>query len=185
MNFFRWMLGLPLAAAVTLGLFIMMTALIAQDSRTDPPRDPGDLSILAKIIETQPTPIKPPKVNPDDAPPPPETKWEKTTERVGPVINLPPGGVVVDPPKAGDGARPIITLAPQYPEACRARGAQGVVLVQYDVTARGEVTNVRILSSDNSCFDRTVIKTIMGWKYPPEARRGVIQRFVFSLNDAG
>lgn len=183
MNFFRWMLGLPLAAMVTLGLFIMMTGLIAQDSRTDPPKATEAISILAKIIETKPTPIKTTRVDPDDAPPPPETKWERTTERVGPVINLPPGGVVFDPPKAGEGARPIITVAPQYPEACRARGAEGAVLVQYDVTARGEVTNVRIISSDNSCFDRTVIKTIMGWKYPPEARRGVIQKFVFSLND--
>lgn len=184
MNFFRWMLGLPLAAMVTLGLFIMMTGLIAQDSRTDPPKATEAISILAKLVETKPTPIKPPGIDPADAPPPPDTKWNKSRDPVESGVFPGPEPGVVDPtgPKLG-AATPIIRFPPQYPEACRARAAQGVVLVQYDVTARGEVANVRILSSDNSCFDRTVIKTIMGWKYPPEARRGVIQKFVFSLND--
>ena len=184
MNFFRWMLGLPLAALVTLGLFILMTGLIRDEVVVDPPKATKDISILAKIIETPTTTTKPPRVDPADAPPPPDTKWNEPFNHDGKGVTSRPDPTTIDRnPPVFQGTTPIITVAPQYPEACRSRAAEGEVLVQFDVTDRGEVTNVRIISSDNSCFDRTVIRTVMGWKYPPEAQQGVIQKFVFSLND--
>jgi protein TonB len=77
----------------------------------------------------------------------------------------------------------MIKVAPGYPENCRAKAVEGTVIVQFDVTDRGDVTNVQIISSDNSCFDRTVIKTVLGWKYPPRAQYGLVERFVFELKE--
>lgn len=185
MNLFRWMLGLPLAAIVTLGLFVAMSGLIAQPVRMNTPQPPPEYNILAKLKPSEPTKQQPPHKRIKDVPPPPDTRWK---ERVDPIDTgtwhepepLPVDGKI---PTTIGGADPIIKLAPQYPEACKARGAQGVVLVQFDVTDRGEVTNVRVISSDHRCLDRAAIKAVMGWKYPPEARRGLVQKFVFSLND--
>lgn len=184
MNLFRWMLGLPLAAAVTIGLFTAMSALIAQDPRLAPARAPARIDILAKIAPQPIRPAPPPKPSPAETPPPPDTRWVEPDERTGPRVA--PGPIATDFDGAGPdiarGRAPIIKTAPRYPENCRARGAEGEVLVQYDVTARGEVVNARIISSDNSCFNRAAIRAVSGWKYPPKAQRGLVQRFVFSLD---
>lgn len=185
MNFFRWMLGLPLAAAITLGLFVVMSGLIAQPPRTDPPKDPPKFDFLAQFVEPTPGPKPPKQIMPKETPPPVDTRDRTRIDKPGGVpVDLGPIDGIDNPdiPKPGNGT-PMITVAPPYPEACKARGAEGVVLVRFDVTDRGEVTNVEIISSDNHCFDQTVKRTVRSWKYPPEARRGLVQRFVFSLDD--
>ena len=84
--------------------------------------------------------------------------------------------------------QPVVKLPPAYPESCKARGASGVVIVEFDVTAEGNVVNPRIISSADGCFERTVLSTIQKWKYPPPqedgravARRGVREAFRFEL----
>ena len=184
MNFFRGVTSLPIAAAITLGLFIAMAALIKQDAKTAPAKETPSISILAKIIETPAHTPKPEQTKLTEAPPPPVTKWDKPGDMGA--IDLPKPEKLdfsKQPHGFGGAATPIIRIAPQYPEACRSRGAEGRVLVQFDVTERGEVTNVRIISSDNRCFDRAVIRTVMDWKYPPEARRGITESFVFTLTE--
>jgi protein TonB len=179
------MLGLPLAATITLGLFVIMSGLIAQPPRTDPPKDPLKPKILADYVEPTPGPKPPKQIMPKETPPPVDTRDRTRIDKPGGVpVDLGPIDGIDNPdiPKPGNGT-PMITVAPPYPEACKARGAEGVVLVRFDVTDRGEVTNVEIISSDNHCFDQTVKRTVRSWKYPPEARRGLVQRFVFSLDD--
>ena len=68
MNFFRWMLGLPLAAAITLGLFVVMSGLIAQPPRTDPPKDPPKFDFLAQFVEPTPGPKPPKQIMPKETP---------------------------------------------------------------------------------------------------------------------
>ncbi|NJO35239.1 MAG: energy transducer TonB [Rhodospirillales bacterium] len=87
-------------------------------------------------------------------------------------------------------ATPTIRIAPPYPEACASKGIEGVVQVQFDVTAEGEVTNVVILSAPDRCFHRAVLKAVSGWKYSPDMRdgraamrRGVRETFVFELTE--
>lgn len=186
MNFFRWIASLPFAAAVTIGLFIAMSGLIVRDAQTEPPKDAAQINILAKIRPTEPAPPKPtPSTLDKQDPPEIDTRNRTKSEKPGGLGELPDlekEEIPVPGPKLGGGT-PIIRAAPQYPEACRARGAEGVVLVRFDVTDRGEVTNVRIISSDNRCFDRTVIKTVMSWKYSPQARRDMVEKFVFTLTE--
>jgi protein TonB len=176
--------GLPLAAAITAGLFVMMSAMIRQDPTLLPPAPPFDPEILATIPEpearsrTRPDPRE--RIEP---PPPVDKKWiEKEPRPGGGGGGVIPGGEPkdFDLPPVGF-ARPIIKVPPAYPEQCRSAGAEGTVIVQFDVTDAGEVVNVRIISSAHRCFDRAVIKAVSGWKYPAERRVGVTETLTFQL----
>lgn len=182
MGSIRWFIGLPAAAGVTAVLFLLMYGLIAQDMRIDDPRPAESISILAKIIESKPTPERAERrPEPKETPPPPRTVWEREAGNVSPVVApLPERGTPTEIELVTI-SQPIIRFAPAYPEACRTRGAEGVVLVQFDITERGEVTNARVVSSDNRCLDRAAVRAVLGWKYAPTARRGVTERFVFTL----
>lgn len=56
-----------------------------------------------------------------------------------------------------------------YPARC-AKDAREVeyVTVKYDISKIGETQNVRVIESTNSCFNKTAVQFIEGWRY--EAR---------------
>ncbi len=192
MIFFRWIFGLPFAALITAGLFMLMAALIDRPSvDLAQPQENAKIQILAQ----KRTPLDPLTTKPKElAKDPPETIIPSA-----PPQGI-PKGVPVGPPKKtnpvdlgrdrGQISTPVIKHAPPYPEACRGRAAEGSVLVQFDVTPEGGVVNIQILQSDDSCFNRTVRKTVSKWKYPPAYRNGrpitrygVMERFSFQLTD--
>ena len=71
-------------------------------------------------------------------------------------------------------ATPVKRVAPIYPKRCNRRAADNEkVSVGYDITADGRVTNARILSSTNSCFDRSALNAIKRWRFTPASRDGV------------
>ena len=175
MAFFRWFVGLPMAAIITAGLFAMMAGLISSESViVDEYAESPRVDILAKIEESDPTPAKPPKVIPADPPPVIDTQPTDWVTEPGPPIDTTP---ISDLDNDTDGfgvtfAKPVIKFPPQYPENCRSRAAEGTVIVQFDITPEGNVVNIRILESANSCFNRTVRSTVAKWKYPPTTRNG-------------
>lgn len=190
---FRMIFGLPGAAIVTGLLFLAMGWMVRmQDVAIGHPPPP-----VGKILfdEPEPTPIvktRPPKT---PAPDTPTIKFEKSTDTPGTFIDtgvipgpdITRGGIDMDM----TGTQPTIRIPPSYPENCRARGAQGVVMVEFDVTPEGAVVNPRVIASENSCLDRAAMQTISKWKYTPKtdssgravAQRGVRQSFNFQLTD--
>lgn len=193
MNMFRMIFSLPFAALVTAGLFAMMAGLIAQDNGELPPLvQSPDIQILAEDPPegVKPNSEKPRKIN-EEMPEtiiPPTLPGEKPK---GIPIRPNPEPVEIEPP-AGPGGMsgPVIRTSPVYPEACRGRSAQGVVLVQFDVTPEGNVVNIRIIESANACFNRTVRNTVSKWKYAPAyqngrpvMRYGVVEQIRFELTD--
>ncbi len=189
----RWILGLPVAGAITAILFIAMAALIKNDEViVDPANTPG-FKILANIKDTpeggeekQARPVlkkKPPDpvihhAEPTGKPNPTQTTIDKTTV----TTETFKGEKMV--------ITPTIITPPPYPQACASKGVEGVVVVQFDVTPEGRVVNVRIIDSPDACFHRTVRNTVAKWKYPPAMengrpvmRRGVIERIAFKLED--
>lgn len=193
MTLFRWVLGLPVAALITAGLFFMMAELIKNKGVELAPDTPApDLKITADPPPEDPKPIKPPRPVPADEQP--ETVIKETTRGEKPKHG--PGLPQVDPgPKELEGADiptsgPSIRIAPPYPEGCRSKGAEGVVVVQFDVTPEGDVVNPRIIQSPNRCFDRPVRNAVSKWKYPPTTqggravmRYGMVETFNFHLTD--
>ncbi len=188
--FFRWLFGLPGAALIAGLLFLGMAYMIRQEATTPPPVDPPNIAITFKPAPPTRS-VKPPLR--EALPDLPPTKIEPQPPSRNPGVALP-----VDPPPgpAGGSGRvfvpgpmqPVVKPPPAYPEACRARGAEGVVIVEFDVTAEGNVVNPRIISSADGCLDRAVLQTIQKYKYPPPqedgrpvARRGVQEVFRFKL----
>ncbi len=191
--FFRMIFGLPGAAFVTGFLFFAMAWMVRQEAQPLPPVDPPKIDILAKLTPTTPKPAPPRPIEIED---PPEVVIDFPTPSPNPGPTIPteifpgPGGEggKIDFPT---GMQPTVRIPPPYPDNCRARGAQGVVIVEFDVTAEGTVVNPRIVSSANACLDRTVLNTIQKWKYQPKQdssgrpipQRGVREFFNFQLTE--
>ena len=190
MGFLRWAFSTPLAAIVTATLFILMAALVREPAVEWP--EPVPYPDFEFVMEPEPEPTPPPPPRPTALPEPPPVN-PNFPERSGP-----PDGLILDPPSLdpkltpGDDrglklGAPVIKHAPLYPETCRTRQASGTVIVQFDVTPRGDVVNVRVIETAHRCFVRTVVATVSKWKYPPVAgeamRYGLLESFSFQLVD--
>ncbi|MEO1136608.1 MAG: TonB family protein [Pseudomonadota bacterium] len=189
MTLFRWLVGLPMAGLITISLFFLMAGLIRDRGEAPPSPQPyPKIKITPELVEHDPRPKPPIGEALPDAPPPPEFSTER---QPGPDRDFfqGPGPITVDPTPPGQKTAigPVIRIPPPYPESCRARGAQGSVVVEFDVSPEGNVVNPRVISSPDRCFVRPVIKAVSGWKYPPAAgggmRYGVIEGFSFELTD--
>ena len=190
MGFVRWAFSTPLAAIVTATLFAVMAALVREPAAEWPEPVPyPDFEFLMEP-EPEPTPPLPPRPAALPEAPPVDIDFP---DRGGP-----PDGLPFDPPSADPDIRPegggrlqlgapVIKHAPLYPETCRTRQASGTVTVQFDVTPRGDVVNVRVIETAHRCFVRTVVATVSKWKYPPVAgeamRYGLVESFSFQLVD--
>ena len=188
MSLFRWIIGMPMAALVTAGLFFLMAQLI-RDKVVDV-NQPVEAARL-KITMDKPPPDGPkPRPTDDLIPkeiPPTELEFTKTNERpVGPTVK-PTAQPTPDAPPGQKFVGPTIRVTPPYPENCRSRGVEGVVVVQFDVTPEGNVVNPRVIDTPNACFVRPLIKAVSGWKYSPAAgggmRYGVVETFNFQLTE--
>lgn len=189
MILFRWMLGLPMAAMITAALFYLMAELIKDRGEVPPSPQPyAKIKITPDITEPDRRRTLPIREELPDAPPPPEYVTERQS---GPDQGTFPGPepVKIDPTPPGQktGIGPVIRIPPPYPEQCRSRGAEGGVIVEFDVSPEGNVINPRVISSPDRCFNRPILKAVSGWKYPPAAsggmRYGVIERFSFQLTE--
>lgn len=194
--FFRMFFGVPGAAIVTAALFLAMAWMIRQQEVIVDPEPHETPRIVRQIIDSElvgPIKRERPKI---EAPKPIDTR-----ENIDPIktTGIPityettssgPGGGKLD--FGFTGTQPSVKFAPIYPENCRARGAQGTVLVEFDVTPEGTVINPRVIATENACLDRAAMQTIQKWKFTPKkddsgravAQRGLRQSFNFQLTDA-
>lgn len=190
MVFFRWISSMPAAIVITAGLFLAMAALIRAPIADYPEATP---SPKFDIVMEKPKPQSiDPGVKPRNLPDPPPTTIVPATRSELPGQGSIGGQLPEIAPEPGDivsiGTTPTIRIAPQYPENCRSRNAQGRVVAQFDVTPEGNVVNVRITETADGCFSRTVRNTVSRWKYPPAfengrpvMRYGVTEVFNFEL----
>ncbi len=80
---------------------------------------------------------------------------------------------------------------PSYPEQASRDGVEGYVVVGYDVTSDGSVTNVSVVESRPAgVFDEAAMAAIRQWRFNPPIRDGAIEgsagrtsRFEFKLGD--
>ena len=86
----------------------------------------------------------------------------------------PAGGPTFKRLNFGDGPLvSIIKVRPQYPTRAAAKGLEGTVLVQYDVTTMGTVENVVVIETSNSIFNKAAIAAAYRFKYKPGMVDGV------------
>lgn len=171
-----------IGTAVTTGLLFLMQFLIATGEEIIiEPREGSTLEWIA--LETDEQLIVDPPVweRPPPAPVPPVDKPHGPIGEIG-IGFVPPGPPPPTPASDqrlnslnfGDGPLiSIIRVKPQYPTIAAARGLEGTVLVQYDVTTIGTVANVVVIESSNSIFNRAAIAATYRFRYKPRIVDGV------------
>ena len=193
--FFRMIFGVPGAAIVTAALFLAMAWMIKQDSELSepptpvPPIIPGlkDSKPQSEPVRTRTKLETPPPVSPRENIDPIKVTGIPITYETP--AGTKTGGILDFNFK---GTQPTVKFAPLYPENCRARGAEGTVMVEFDVTPEGAVVNPRVIATENACLNRAATQTIQKWKFTPKkddsgravAQRGLRQSFNFQLTDA-
>ncbi len=99
--------------------------------------------------------------------------------------NLTPAGLYMDGPLVA-----LVRVAPTYPVRASAKGLEGYVVVQFDVTTDGRVTNIVIVETTNSIFNTASIKAAERFKFKPRvvdgvalASYGIRNLFRFNMDD--
>ena len=70
----------------------------------------------------------------------------------------------------GEEPRAICRIPPQYPTRCMRDAARmEVVTLQYDVTPRGGVKNIRLVDASNECLVDAAIKSLSLWSFEQTA----------------
>ena len=171
-------LGLPLAALVTAGLFLGMGALIKNDVVDGDPMPPApEIPSITRQIED--TPPSKPAERPDTTLPP---EPQRDTITLDPVRHdgVPNPGPKPGPLPNNDGIgeinitldNAIIALTPDYPNTCLDKGIEGTATVKFDVTRNGVVTNAKVVNASHKCFQKASLKAIRGWKFQVTGRGG-------------
>lgn len=191
----RLIFGIPGAALITAALFLSMAYMIRQTAKLDEEKEAVSIEITAQMQDTEISANKQFKRPTLDTPPPPPPAVNDPSNR--PAL----GGVAAAIPKLnanlniGTGfnpdrdAQPLVRIPPQYPDRCQTRaGERETVVVEFDVTPDGTTTNIRVIDSTNSCFNREAQRSVERWKYQPKIvdnepqwRRGVQQQITFEL----
>jgi len=115
------------------------------------------------------------------------------------ILTVPKFGVA-PPTKYGipDFAKPadgplvaLVRVSPEYPARARAKGMEGQVLVQFDVTDQGYAVNVVVLESSSSIFDHAAVAAAKRFKFKPRVVNGqalpsygVRNVFTFQMNES-
>ena len=174
---------LPIAAGVTVGLFLLMRELISvpmveRIEAEEPPR----FAINVEVEPIDPEPRIPITEIPPVEPPPPVQRL--TVDRAVPTdpgdhvsYVLPP----VDPPVVGTGDGPIridrnpsptLRIEPVYPAREASRGNSGSCTVIFDITPQGRTTNIRALDCDSRAFEQATMNAVSRWHYNPQIENG-------------
>lgn len=199
----RLIIGIPIAAIVTFGLFMLMQVLIFTDSEfEDEEREEIQIDIRPEVEELarqrnvdirDVDQVQPP-------PPPPQIERQRAqqpTEGLSTIVGEIPrfeapqlNSQNVNFSVSDRDAQPLVRIEPQYPPRALERGVEGTCNVRFDVTPDGTPTNIQILQCSSSLFDSAARRAVERWRYNPKvvdgvpvSRTGVETQFVFQLND--
>ncbi|MGK0266688.1 MAG: protein TonB [Maricaulis sp.] len=197
----RMPLILPLAAVITVGLFLMMRQLI-DIGPVHPVQevDAPDIVIKFAPIDTPPDrdfeiihvdPVAPPP------PPPPLDRQAGPVDPATSTVNyvLPeigrteisgPGSIVV----ADREPVPVVRVQPVYPMRAAERRLEGQCTLLFDITPQGTTANIRTLDCSSSLFESASLNAVARWRYNPQVEagepvmyRGATTQLVFRLDE--
>ena len=71
------------------------------------------------------------------------------------------------------GVTPLVRIEPQYPRKAAMQNIEGWVILQFNITPAGTVSDVQVLDSrPPKIFDRVAVKALRKWKYRPKMEDG-------------
>jgi len=175
----RYLFALPLAAALTLALFVGMQSLIANRFQT-----PDEINFIAikDIVLPEPPTVttqyeRPQRVEVAATPTILPTRIELPGDTR---VTLPPmDGPIVEPQKnpnidfdSGLLVKQVM-VPPVYPRTALANGTEGFVDVQFIVSAIGTTQEITVVNAEpKNVFDRAELKAGAGWRYRPVTKNG-------------
>lgn len=183
----------------TILIFVMHYLIEVSEAVESMPRQRMLLTFLPQLDDTPVQPHEPPPVRPDPplAPPPliPPTESSSETPGIGIPIAPPHPPVRQNVPAVlGNTNGPlfnIIAVQPNYPLAASQRGQEGYVIVSFDVTEMGAVSNVVIIETSSSVFNKSAIDAAYRFRYKarmvdgvPYASSGLRKRFKFKMEQS-
>lgn len=190
--------ALPAGAAMTFLILFAMQSLIAMQpgAAAEVTRTPPRIPIyVPRTEELHRAEHKPEKI-PDPMPLPP-TVIAELDPVDGPGLpvarpNLPTGpnpGMVVNSGFNDGPLVAIVRVAPTYPTSLIARGIEGWVTVIFDVLPDGSVTNIAVLNSSHSGFERNAMRAASRFKFKarvvegvPQTSSGIQYKFTFEMD---
>ena len=193
----RYSSAVATGSLVTLGLFLVMNALIAlQPGAASEPRPRLPVNWVRvpeteELIVDQEPPIDRSDFDPADPPPMPQIAdgfHDSIGVRVAPPkpldgIDVGPGMVTSDSPLVL-----VMGVRPAYPRAATQQSLEGYVIVRFDVGGNGLVSNVSVVESSHRVFERPSIQAAERMRFQPRVvdgipieTRGVHYRFTFEM----
>jgi len=199
-NVVRWVLFIPVAAFVTISLFVLMMTLIAEEFKPQDKLENASFEINPKVedVKVIQRETKVDKVRKVVTPPPPPTieraKADKPTERIASLEGAIPE---FEAPKidrtsfkiavSDRDAQPLVRIPPIMPSRAE---KSGHCKVRFDVSPEGQPFNVSTTFCSSSVFKRASEKSVQKWKYNPKivdgravSRSGVESTIRFKLTD--
>ena len=199
-NVIRWILGFPVAALVTVGLFVLMMTLIAEEFKPQEKLATAsfDINPTVEDIKVIKRDTKVKQVKKVVTPPPPPTierqQAAKPQERIASLEGAIPD---FEAPKidrknfkiavSDRDAQPLVRIPPIMPPRAEKSGhCRG----KFDVSPEGAPFNVMTTFCTQRLFERATIKSVQRWKYNPKivdgravARNGVENKVTYRLTD--
>ena len=69
----------------------------------------------------------------------------------------------------------LVRVEPTYPGAALQKGLEGYVLIKFDVTPQGMVTNVRVIESSHRVFESAARNAAKRFRFKPRVTDGIPQ----------
>ena len=199
-NVVRWLIGIPAAAIVTVGLFLLMMALIAAEFKPAEKLENASFEINPtvediKVIKRETKVDKVKKVI--TPPPPPQIERQQAAKPQERIASLEGAIPEFEAPKidkqnfkiavSDRDAQPLVRIPPIMPPRAE---KSGHCRVRFDVSPEGAPFNVTTTYCTQSLFERATIKSVQRWKYNPKivdgravARKGVENKVTYRLTD--
>jgi protein TonB len=196
----RWLIFVPFAAAITVGLFMLMKFLISGQFKLNAKEESisfeinpvvEDVQIVKR--ETKITKIKK-VVTP---PPPPQIERQQAAKPTEAIASIEGAIPEFEAPKidrqnfkiqvSDRDAQPLVRIPPIMPPRAE---RSGHCKMRFDVSPEGQPFNVQAVSCSQSLFSRASSKSVTKWKYNPKivdgravSRTGVETKITFRLAD--
>lgn len=176
----RFILGLPVAAIITVALFLMMKAFISTEVPKGDVQAQVKFNIKPKVEELKvrkrqvkaerSKDVKPP-------PPPPQVAKQKAVQPKEGIANVQGAIPKFEAPRLSRNnvnfnvsdrdAQPLVRIPPMYPPRMAEQGKEGSCDADFDVSPEGKPYNVRV-SCTNSGFASSAKRSVEKWKYNPK-----------------
>ncbi len=175
-------IGLPLGALVTIGLFMLMKSFIEpEDILPDEVLDAPAIEITRaqrdEEAQLRDRELQRPDTQDEPPPPPPPAPQQSTRPDIGSSgIGLPSAGIDLGNLSQGvvldRDPQPIVRIPPQFPRQAAQRGQEGWVIVEFTIATDGSVKNPTVVESSSRIFEREALRAVARWKYRPQIVNG-------------